>query len=176
MKNLSTEVVAANSTRTVTNAEREHIVQLTRAWIGTPYHHQAALKGVGCDCFGLIRGVWAELYGAQPPEKAPPYTRDWAEATGEEQMLAAAKRWMVEQTFPAFSGHGTPVGMAGDVVIFRHTETSPAKHSAILAGGGRMIHAVEGHKVCEVYLGSWWHKRLAGVFSFVSPSLMVVES
>ena len=27
-------------------------------WIGTPYRHQASLKGVGCDCLGLVRGVW----------------------------------------------------------------------------------------------------------------------
>ena len=26
---------------------RETIIAEARAWIGTPYHHQAALKGVG---------------------------------------------------------------------------------------------------------------------------------
>jgi hypothetical protein len=25
---------------------REHIVALARAWVGTPYHHQASLRGV----------------------------------------------------------------------------------------------------------------------------------
>jgi NlpC/P60 family putative phage cell wall peptidase len=29
-----------------------------RAWIGTPDRHQASLKGMGCDCLGLVRGVW----------------------------------------------------------------------------------------------------------------------
>ena len=29
-----------------------------RAWIGTPYRHQASVKGVGCDCLGLLRGIW----------------------------------------------------------------------------------------------------------------------
>ena len=33
---------------------RETIIAEARAWIGTPYHHQAALKGVGCDCLGQI--------------------------------------------------------------------------------------------------------------------------
>jgi hypothetical protein len=28
-----------------------------RTWIGTPFHHQGRLKGVGCDCLGLIVGV-----------------------------------------------------------------------------------------------------------------------
>src|SRR5215207_7343246 len=37
---------------------REQIVAAARGWIGTPYHHQASVKGVGCDCLGLIRGLW----------------------------------------------------------------------------------------------------------------------
>jgi NlpC/P60 family putative phage cell wall peptidase len=37
---------------------RAQIVVATRDWIGTPYQHQASLKGVGCDCLGLVRGVW----------------------------------------------------------------------------------------------------------------------
>lgn len=32
-----------------------------RLWLGTPYHHQARLRGVGVDCAGLIMGVGAEL-------------------------------------------------------------------------------------------------------------------
>ncbi len=38
-------------------ATREQIAAETREWIGTPYHHQALVKGVGCDCIGVIRGV-----------------------------------------------------------------------------------------------------------------------
>ena len=38
--------------------DRTDIVAEARAWIGTPYRHQASLKGVGCDCLGLVRGVW----------------------------------------------------------------------------------------------------------------------
>ena len=42
------------------------IVGAARGWIGTPYRHQASLKGVGCDCLGLLRGVWRELKGEEP--------------------------------------------------------------------------------------------------------------
>lgn len=45
---------------------RDIIIVEARSWIGTPYHHQAALKGVGCDCLGLVRGVWRAVYGADP--------------------------------------------------------------------------------------------------------------
>jgi NlpC/P60 family putative phage cell wall peptidase len=58
---------------------RDMIVQEARGWIGTPYMHQASLKGVGCDCLGLVRGVWREVLGAEP-EQAPPYSATWAEA------------------------------------------------------------------------------------------------
>ena len=37
---------------------RAAIVAEARAWIGTPYRHQASLKGIGCDCLGLLRGIW----------------------------------------------------------------------------------------------------------------------
>ena len=39
---------------------------LARGWLGTPYRHQGSLKGVGCDCLGLVRGIWRELYGEEP--------------------------------------------------------------------------------------------------------------
>src|SRR3989338_4143365 len=51
---------------------RQAIVAAARSWIGTPYRHQASLKGAGCDCLGLVRGVWRELYGDEP-EAPPPY-------------------------------------------------------------------------------------------------------
>ncbi len=42
------------------------IVASARGWIGTPYVHQASTKGAGCDCLGLLRGVWREINGAEP--------------------------------------------------------------------------------------------------------------
>lgn len=46
---------------------REGIVAEARTWIGTKWHHQAHLKGVGCDCGGLWRGVVMEL-GLMPKD------------------------------------------------------------------------------------------------------------
>ena len=89
---------------------RDQVVARARGWIGTPYHHQASRRGVGTDCLGLVRGVWRELYGAEA-EAAPAYSRDWAEASGEETLLEAARRHLV----PLAS-----IGpRAGDVVVFR---------------------------------------------------------
>ena len=133
------------------------IVREARRWIGTPYRHQASCLGAGCDCLGLVRGIWRAIYGAEP-EAPPPYTADWAETRGEETLLAAALRHLI------------PVDGArrrtGNIVVFRWRADCPAKHCAVMTDGGRMIHAQEGAGVVEVTLGPWWERRIAGVFRF----------
>ena len=68
---------------------RTHIVAAARGWIGTPYRHQASLKGIGTDCLGLVRGVWREVLGEEP-ERPPAYGAGWLECRGE--LLAEAAR------------------------------------------------------------------------------------
>ena len=74
---------------------RAEIVAEARSWIGTPYRHQASLRGAGADCLGLIRGVYRVFCG---PEKEPiaPYSPNWAEETGQETLRDAARRHLVE--------------------------------------------------------------------------------
>lgn len=73
---------------------RAAIVAEARSWLGTPYRHQASLKGVGCDCLGLVRGIWRACLGDEP-EALAAYTPHWAEVGGEETLLAAAGRHLV---------------------------------------------------------------------------------
>lgn len=137
---------------------RERIVAVARGWLGTPYHHQASVRGAGADCLGLVRGVWREIYGSDP-ELPPGYSRDWAEASGEETLMAAARRHL----------EVCPMGEAfapGDVLIFRLRAGFVAKHAAIAATPTTMIHAMEGGPAAEVALSPWWRRRIAGVFSF----------
>src|SRR6202008_328378 len=83
--------LTAKAGMTTMSPHRPHIIAVARDWLGTPYHHQASVRGAGCDCIGLVRGIWRELYGADAPEALPAYTRDWAEASGRETMLEAAR-------------------------------------------------------------------------------------
>lgn len=136
---------------------RAMIAGEARAWIGTPYRHQASLKGVGCDCLGLVRGVWRELLGPEP-ELPPAYSADWAEASGEETLALAATRHLVPIALDAL--------LPGDVLLFRWRANLPAKHAAILVTPERMVHAHDGHAVSEVYFAPWWRRRLAYAFSF----------
>jgi NlpC/P60 family putative phage cell wall peptidase len=136
---------------------RAQIVAAARAWIGTPYRHQASLKGVGCDCLGLLRGVWREVIGAEP-ERVPAYSRDWAEATGREALLDAAARHLLRAEGCA--------AQAGDVLLFRWRTHLPAKHCALATGEGTMVHAHEGAAVAEVAIAPWWDRHLVAVFAF----------
>ena len=78
---IGTNVAGHETIEIIEMSTPEAIVGCARGWLGTPYHHQASVKGVGCDCLGLIRGVWRELCGPEP-EAMPAYTRDWGNARG----------------------------------------------------------------------------------------------
>ena len=136
----------------------ERVVAAAEGWIGTPYRHQASLKGVGCDCLGLVRGVWREIYGCEP-EAPPAYAPDWAERGGEERLLSAAGR------------HFLPVGsvdaaLPGDVLVFRWRAGCAAKHIGILCGGGRFIHAYEQAAVIRSPLVPAWRRKVVTAFRF----------
>ena len=124
-------------------------------WVGTPYVHQMSVKGAGCDCLGLVRGVWREVIGPEP-ETPPAYTRDWSEPEGEERLWQAALRHLAPVTAPR----------AGDVVLFRMRGGAVAKHLGILSGEARFIHAYSGHGVVASALTRGWRRRAVAYFRF----------
>lgn len=135
------------------------VVAAARGWIGTPYRHQASLKGAGADCLGLIRGVWRELYGPEPVTP-PPYSREWSDISGSETLWRAAEQWLA----PA------PGTEPGDVLLFRMHDNAPAKHLAILGEAGperlTIIHAYSGRAVVESPYVRSWRRRLVAAFRY----------
>ena len=142
---------------------RAEIVAEARSWIGTPYRHQASLKGAGCDCLGLIRGVYRVFCG---PEKEPvaPYSPNWAEETGQETLRDAARRHLVEIDAAPFR-NGEPL-REGDVILIRVRDRGPAKHAAIASGPDTIVHAYDRHAVAENALPTAWRRRIAYAFQF----------
>lgn len=168
------------------------VLAIAGTWIGTPYRHQGAVTGVGCDCLGLVRGIWRELYGAEP-EAVPAYAADWAERAGEERLMAAAGRHFVD--VPSFEE-----SLPGDLVLFRFRPHLAAKHAGILArlpaengdrgrgdggcdwGGAcgenwsddhrrgpppdAFIHAYEQSAVTLSALVPGWRRRIASIYRF----------
>jgi NlpC/P60 family putative phage cell wall peptidase len=136
-------------------------VALARAWIGTPYRHQASCRGAGADCLGLVRGVWREFYGSES-EATPAYTEDWSEGSAQERLWAAAQRHLIEID---------PRGPheAGQVLLFRMRDGAVAKHLGIATwrdGGPAFVHAYSGHGVVENALGPAWARRIVARFRF----------
>ena len=133
------------------------IIGEAMGWLGTPYRHQGTRKGVGCDCLGLVRGIWRAVYGGEP-ERPGPYSPDWAEASGGDPLIEAARRHCAEKPLDA--------ARPGDLLVFRWRPHHAAKHLGILLSGARFLHAYEGHAVTVSPLIPQWRRRIAGVFSF----------
>ena len=141
----------------MTHADPEAVIAAVRAWLGTPYHDQASLCGVGCDCLGLARGVWRDLVGAEP-QPIPPYSRDWGE-TGVREVLADGARAMMIEIPLARIGPGA-------LVLFRMAPRAIAKHVGILTAPGQFIHAYDRLGVIEEALTTAWVRRIAFAFRF----------
>ena len=142
------------------------IVENARLWLNTPYLHQASRRGAGCDCLGLLRGVWRECLGHEP-EVIPAYTDDWSEASGREDLLSAAQRCLI----PANDQPMRP----GDVLLFRMRLGEVAKHLGILtetAPNLRFIHAYSGHGVVETAISEPWRRKIAARFRFPEPKFL----
>lgn len=144
----------------MSTANPEKVIQSARSWIGTPYIHQASVKGAGTDCLGLLRGVWRTLYGSEP-EPVPAYSMDWSETQGDERLWRAASRHLSEKP--------TSECGLGDVLLFRMRSSSVAKHLGIIAATGNhptFVHAYSHHGVVESPLSLPWQRRIAACFEF----------
>jgi len=131
------------------------IVALARQWLDTPYRHQASCLGAGCDCLGLVRGIWRTLYGHEPVA-LPPYRPDWRDKAHADGLVRAAQTLLRREVAPA----------AGRVVLFSFHRGLPAKHCGVLVAPDRFIHAQERLGVVEAALTPGWQRRVAGIYSF----------
>jgi cell wall-associated NlpC family hydrolase len=127
----------------VTPADPARVIAATRHWLGTPYHDQASLRRVGCDCLGLVRGVWRE--------------------TGSREPLAEAARTVMLERPPTELAPGA-------LILFRMRTGTVAKHCGIVTTPDRFIHAYERSGVVEVALDAGWRRRIAFAFLFPDPS------
>jgi NlpC/P60 family putative phage cell wall peptidase len=141
-------------------ADPAEVVAAAQKWLGTPYHDQASVRGVGCDCLGLARGVWRDVVGPEP-FPIPPYNRDWGE-TGPREVLAEGARAAMIEIEPADAGPGA-------LLLFRMRPGAIAKHVGIIVSGSRFIHAYERLGVIEEPLTEAWRRRVAFAFLFPRP-------
>ena len=139
-------------------ATAERVMVIARSWLGTPYKHQASVKGAGTDCLGVLRGVWRELYDTEP-EAPPPYKPDWYDLLRDDLLLRKAAQYLLPLNTLAEA-------LPGDVLVFRMRQNMAAKHCGILVDEGRMVHALTGKDVEEVTVNHVYWKRCVGAFRF----------
>lgn len=132
------------------------VITEARRWEGTPYKHQHSTFQQGCDCLGLVRGVWRKVVGDEPL-KAPNYSPSWDEVAKKEVLLNTAKLLFREVDTPR----------PGNVLVFRMKRGMVAKHCAIMTAPDRMIHSYNNLGVQECSIVPWWKSKL--VFSGAFP-------
>jgi NlpC/P60 family putative phage cell wall peptidase len=127
---------------------RSEFVAEARTWLGTPYQHQGRLKGVACDCIGLVIGTARALgltnYDIDGYDKRPDGSlRPVMETQLEFIPLAEAQ--------------------AGDVVLFAWA-TQPL-HVAILTDETHLIHAyLPSRRVVENIFDEKWRSLIVAAY------------
>ncbi|AEV24627.1 hypothetical protein Dsui_0207 [Azospira oryzae PS] len=120
----------------MTSPMRQAIVEEAISWAGTPYHHQACVKGAGTDCGMFLIGVFCGL-GIVPKFDPRPYAPHWHLHRGEQKFLQELLQY------------ADPVGepLPGDIAIFRYGRCDA--HGAVVLEWPRIIHAYVGEGVVE---------------------------
>lgn len=123
------------------------IVAEARRWIGTPWRHQARLRGVGVDCGGLVVGVGQAL-GLPVQDHPPGYAR---------LPDGVSLRACVEMQCARIGA------LAPGAILLMRWEADP-QHLAIVSAlreGFGMIHAWAGiRRVVEHGLTPEWQERI----------------
>jgi NlpC/P60 family putative phage cell wall peptidase len=135
---------------------RADIVTAARTWAETPFHHQARLKGVGCDCIGLVIGVARELGLITPEFDIAGYPRVPDGTT----LMATAHEHMTEIRREAMQ--------PGDVVVVSFDKDP--QHFGILGdyrhGGLSIIHGASNPgRVIETRLVFSEHMKFVAAFA-----------
>lgn len=99
-----------------------------RGWLGTPYHHQGRLKGVGVDCAMILCEVY-HAAGLIPQVDPRPYPPDWHLHRDEERYLG----WLYAY------GQPTDAPRPGDVGLWHFGRCF--SHGGIMVSDVEVIHA-----------------------------------
>ena len=110
------------------NEQRDLVVKEALSWIGTPYHHQAMIKGVGVDCAMILIGVYKNC-GLIDKVELPEYSTQWHLHRDEEKYLKTIREYLKPTQEPK----------KGDVALFKFGRT--VSHSAIVIDYPTVVHA-----------------------------------
>ena len=136
---------------------RATVVATAREWLGTRWQHQASLKGIGCDCIGLVVGVAHECGVAEAAAWAVDSRGQGYGRAPDSAMLLSACADYLDPLRPA-------AARAGDILLMRFAKEP--QHFAFVSLGGNIIHAyAQARRVVEHRLDALWRSRIVGAYA-----------
>ena len=129
-----------------------------RTWLGTPFNHQGRIKGVACDCIGLIMGVGIALKLAvyDPHSQTARSYLSYGRSPDPVRMREGIGRWL----------HTIPVEQAGLADVLYMAWSREPQHVGLITDIG-IIHAyARAGKVVEHRLDADWQSRIRGAWRF----------
>ena len=139
---------------------RAQVVAEARTWIGTRWHHQASIKGVGSDCIGLVAGVARTLGIVGGDEFAvDPAVRGYGREPDPDMLLAACARYLEPVHLPEVQ--------LGDILLLRFS--SEPQHFALISqrNPDYMLHAyAQARRIVENRIDAVWRSRIVRAYSY----------
>ena len=137
---------------------RMDAVTEARTWLDTPFKHQGCLKGVACDCIGLVRGVGVALglvdYD-EDSDKAKPFLNY--------RLMPDSKK--MREGLGVFL---VPISVTESTVadILFLAWTKEPQHVALISDRG-IIHSYSAvGKVVEHALDEQWQRRVTAAYRY----------
>jgi cell wall-associated NlpC family hydrolase len=118
--------------------ERDRVVQAARTFLGTPYHHNGLLKGIGVDCATILILAFNEAKVVAAPVDVPPYSPQWHLHHEENKYTDFIRKFAAEVD-------RSP--LPGDIVVWKFHRAFA--HGGIVTEWPHVIHAFIGRGVFE---------------------------
>jgi NlpC/P60 family putative phage cell wall peptidase len=138
----------------------EQIAAEARSWVGTPWHHQASLRGIGADCIGLVVGV-AAACGVKEAAiyRSDPLSRGYGREPVPEMLLGLADKFLDRIAIES--------ARLGDVLLFNVRQV-PMHFGIISREAPRyIVHSyITVDKVAENRLDVVWARRVTRAYRF----------
>ena len=127
--------------------ERAAVVAAARGWIGTKFHHHAAVKGHGIDCAHLILQAHVEA-GLVDLFETEAYPADWMFHRDEERFAAKIEEYASQVGDELILAEQSPdfIVKQGNILIWKYGRTF--SHSAIVSDWPMIIHASHPARCC----------------------------
>ena len=139
--------------------KRDDIVHEAKEWLGIKWVHQASLKGVACDCVGLVRGVYRQLTCNDFPVEVN-YPATWHLFKSDPWLLTECRKHAGAEIKESQL-------LPGDIITFSFRESFVDHHIGIYLGDGTFIHSyLDAGFVVENRLDSVWKPRIRHCFRF----------